>query len=200
MIKLLTTLLIIVNLYSSDNLVKYYTNQLNHLDKQQIKCLKQIWNKAKPFDLSYTMCAIGFKESSLGKFMFNLKDGGKNSLGSYGVFHNMVDSVYSRYVKDLTYKPINRNIIISTKLDIAKRLVDDFDFSFSQSLAELKYWENVAIVKHKEWDKWRYMIMCYNGGTYGYSKLYGKNYYIHIVAIIKAIKSVKHKYNLKKAF
>jgi len=165
--------------------VSYYLRNLKSLNVDQKKIANKVFMKAREFDLEYTMTAIAFKESSFGRTMYNLRDG---ELGSYGVFHNLVSSVYDRYVR---YKPVRKNNEISIKLSLAKRLIDDFDFSFSQSLAELKYWENTAIVKGKRWDKWRYSILHYNGGTFAEYKPKAWEYYYNIVNIIKALRILK---------
>ena len=169
--------------------VNQYVYQFRHLTHHQKEVLKQVWYKAKPYDLSYTMSAIAFKESSLGVVLFNRKDG---EIGSYGVFHNLVGSVYDRYV---SFKPKSKNKELSIKLGLAKRLIDDFDFSFSQSLAELEFWKNMAKTKGY-WNFWKYMIVCYNGGTNGIKNKKSLNYYKEVVKIIKALKITKKELKL----
>lgn len=172
--------------------VRYYLKQFNnHLSKKQINIMNKVWSKAEPFDLQYTMTAIAFKESAFGRALSNDNDGRGTELGSYGVFHNLVDSVYDRYVK---FKPKDKISMWSIKVNLAKRLRDDFDFSFSQSLAELKYWENYAIAKGNKWNKWKLMIMRYNGGTFGDKNIKSIHYYYEIVNIIKAIKLYRDKH------
>jgi hypothetical protein len=79
--------LVLLNAHLLAYSVNQYVHQLKHLTHHQKEVLKQVWYKAKPYDLSYTMSAIAFKESSLGVVLFNRKDG---EIGSYGVFHNLV--------------------------------------------------------------------------------------------------------------
>ena len=168
--------------------VNYYINQFKYLSINQKRIANKVWQKAKEFNLQYTMTAIAFKESSFGRVLENDKDGRGDELGSYGVFHNLVKSVYDRY---MTVKPKSKIEQWETKVYLAKRLRDDFDFSFSQSLAELKYWENYAIAHGQKWNKWKLMIMRYNGGTNGNKNLKSIKYYYEIVNIIKAISYYK---------
>ena len=168
--------------------VEYYKNQFKYLSVKQKKNANKVWEKAKQFNLQYTMTAIAFKESSFGRALLNDNDGRGTDLGSYGIFHNLVDSVYDRY---MDVKPKSKIKQWEIKLHLAKRLRDDFDFSFTQALAELKYWENYAIARGQKWNKWKLMIMCYNGGTYGDKNIKSIIYYYEIVNIIKAIKWYK---------
>lgn len=168
--------------------VDYYKHQFKFLSKKQINVMKKVWNKAKEFDLQYTMTAIAFKESSFGRALENDNDGRGTDLGSYGVFHNLVDSVYDRY---MTKKPNSKIRQWEIKLYLAKRLRDDFDFSFTQALAELKYWENYAIAKGQRYSKWKLMVMRYNGGTFGDKNVNSKIYYYEIINVIRAIKWFK---------
>ena len=181
--KLLLLFLFILPLMATPRVysVSYYVKVFKNLNPDQKRIMKMVWEKAKPYNLQYTMVAIAYRESLLGKQMYNLKDG---QLGSYGIFHNLVESVYERYV---TIKPKDKNVEISIKLALAKRLVDDFDFSFSQALAELKFWENLAKAK-KVKNVWRYMVIHYNGGYNGHLKQASIIYYKNIVNIIRAIK------------
>ena len=181
---------ILLNSCLMANSVKWYVVQFKHLTNKQQNVLHKIWYRAKPYNLNYTMCAIAFRESSLGVKMMNLSDG---KIGSFGVFHNLVSSVYDRYIID---KPKNKNKEISIKLGLAKRLIDDFDFSFSQSLAELKFWENISKTKGY-WSPWRYMVIHYNGGTNGLKKQSALNYYKEITKIIKALRICRKELKLK---
>jgi len=166
----------------------YYLNQFKYLSNGQKKIANKVWKKAKEFDLQYTMTAIAFKESAFGRALSNDNDGRGTDLGSYGIFHNLVDSVYDRY---MDVKPKSKIEQWEIKLYLAKRLRDDFDFSFTQALAELKYWENYAIARGQKWNKWKLMIMRYNGGTYGDKNINSIKYYYEIVNIIKTIKWYK---------
>ena len=168
--------------------VDYYLNQFKYLSNNQKKIANKVWSKAKEFDLQYTMTAIAFKESAFGRALSNDNDGRGTDLGSYGIFHNLVDSVYDRY---MDVKPKSKIEQWEIKLYLAKRLRDDFDFSFTQALAELKYWENYAIARGQKWNKWKLMIMRYNGGTFGDKNINSIKYYYEIVNIIKTIKWYK---------
>jgi len=150
--------------------------KLNKLNMSQYRILISTFSKAHPFDLQYTMTAIAWHESTFGRNPINLSD------PSFGVFHNLITSVVSRTgTKDTAW---NRS-------RVAERLLLDFDFSFSQSLAELKYWDNYWKSKKvpKTWSK---MVMSYNAG-HKYQN--GEAYLKAIKDKIKALRSYTQDHN-----
>lgn len=124
------------------------TKELNSLSVQQYKVLVKTYVKGYPFDYGYTLTAIAWKESCFGKYPINLGD------PSFGVFHSLLSTVVSRNNVSETYWNTSR---------IAERLLLDFDFSFSQALAELKFWENYWTSKGVS-RVWSHTVQSYNAG------------------------------------
>lgn len=143
--------------------------ELNELTIEQYKVLLTTFAKGRAFNYEYTMTAIAWQESTFGKYMMNLSD------PSFGVFHNLITSVINR--TDTNDSPWNRS-------RVAERLIMDYDFSFSQSLGELKYWENYWTSK-KVPRVWSHTIRSYNAG---YKHTNGKAYLRMIKLRIKILK------------
>ena len=119
--------------------------ELNHLTINQQIVLHTVFDKAKPFDLQYTMTAIAWEESDFSKYQLNLND------PSCGVFHIM-----PRNLADTNWEQSR----------ICERLINDFDFSFSTALATFKWWYNYHKSKGHS-NPWRKAISSYNGGYRG---------------------------------
>lgn len=112
------------------------------LDASQLALAKRIYSKAKQFNLGYTMAAIAWQESQLGKYNLNLAD------PSCGVFH-----VMPRYMAKGKWKQSR----------VCERLIEDFDFSFSVALERFKYFENYW--KSRGVSRvWSHAVGSYNGG------------------------------------
>ena len=171
MIKVFLALLIISSTMFAKVTEESLMEELNHLTNAQYKVLLKTYKKGSVFDFELSMTSIAWHESHFGKHKMNLMD------PSFGVFHNLIGSV------------IRRNGIRDTgwnRSRLAERLVDDYDFSFSQSLAELKYWQNYW--KSKRVSRvWSHMISSYNAG---FNHSNGKDY----LAAIKLKNKVLRKY------
>jgi len=164
--KLISTLLLIVNLQASKiNQLADYLKY--HLTPEQKIILHKTFNKAKDFDLQYTMTAIAWQESQFGKYLINLSD------PSFGVFHNHINSVARRH--RITTK--------WGKSRLAEKLIQDFDFSFAEALAELKYWQNY----HSQYRNWSKMVSSYNAG-YKWNSKSAKKYLKSIRLRVRALK------------
>ena len=123
-------------------------SDIRNLNPQQKTIMDKTFTKAKSFDYEYTLTAIAWHESYFGKYPLNLAD------PSAGVFHNSLTTVLNR--NNLTQSDWSRS-------RVAERLITDYDFSFSQALAELKYWENYW--KDKGVDRvWSHTVASYNAG------------------------------------
>jgi len=155
--KLLITLLISSNLFAQ--------NPMFHLSQQQYQIMKKTWDKAKKFDLQYTMTAIAWVESKFGKYLIDLND------PSCGVFHIMPSTINSNKWKQSR---------------ICERLIKDYDFSFSVALERFKffynYWRSKGYSKQISWKR---AVCSYNAG-YNWKK--GLKYYKKVVKTIKQIK------------
>ncbi len=135
------------------------------LTQNQLTVLHKIMIKARPFDLSYTMGAIAWKESSLGKNLINL------SSGDCGVFQ-------------VSAKTLSTNQFKQNK--ICQRLILDFDFSFSVALERYKYFYNYYRSKGlPKGVAWKRAICSYHAG-WNWRK--GLPYYRAIVKDIRAIR------------
>jgi len=163
--KLLIFLLIIAGIQANS-----LEKELQNLSYKQKQVLIKTLYKGKEFNYGWTLAAIAWQESKFGKYLINLQD------PSCGVFH-----VMPKYISDNKWKQSR----------ICERLIKDFDFSFSQALAKLKYWENYHKSK-KHYPVWKHTIMSYNGGFKGNDK-----YYKTIVLKIKALKHYIKKINPK---
>jgi len=143
------------------------------LSPKQMSILNWVYNKAKPYNLQNTMSAIAYVESHLGRYKVNLQDG---KYGSFGIFHNMLESVCSRH-NCSTYWNKSR---------LAERLIVDKDFSFSEAMAEFQYWYNYWLSKgYSNTIAWKRAICSYNAG-YNWKK--GLKYYKKVVKAIKFLK------------
>ena len=147
---------------------KNLTYELNHLSTSQYKILLKTYAKASAFDMQLTMTAIAWQESDFGKWKINLGD------PSFGVFHNLISSVMSRHHLDGRWNESR----------MAEKLLNDYDFSFSETLSELEFWKNYW--KNKRVSRvWSHMVMSYNAG-FDYSN--GKEYIKHIKQRIYVLK------------
>ena len=161
--KMISTIALAVTLLSpttsSASSASSMSYEVKHLDSHQKEVLRKTFWKAKEFDYQWTLSAIAWEESKFGKYPVNLSD------PSCGAFHNLLKSVAKRVDYEVNKWNMSR---------ICEYLIRDFDFSFSQALAELKYWENYWRSKGLTGNKlWRRTIMSYNAG-FNYKK--GKNY------------------------
>lgn len=163
--------LLITSSFGSSSYEKYMY-ELNHLTSYQKTILFRTYIKAKQFGYENTMTAIAWQESRFGKYPVDL------SGPSFGVFHNLVSSVSKRNGNSGTEWSNSR---------IAERLILDYDFSFSQSLAEIKYWENYWKSKNKP-HVWREIVGSYNGGYGWRHKKSSVQYLKDIIIRMKVLK------------
>jgi hypothetical protein len=148
--------------------------ELEHLEKEQLEILVKTFLKAKKHNLEYTMTAIAWQESKFGKYMVNLSD------PSFGVFHNLITSVQKRHRSN----EWNRDRLV-------EKLLFDYDFSFAESLNELRFWNNVYNNQSSKWSK---MVASYNAG---YNHKNGTAYLYCIKSKIRALRVYFDKHNFK---
>ena len=170
--KLVMLSTIFVTLTFGSSLYKKFMRELYHLSEHQKIILLKTYIKAKQFGYENTMTAIAWQESQFGKYLVDL------SGPSFGVFHNLVSSVARRNGKSGTSWSNSR---------IAERLILDYDFSFSQALAELKYWENYWRSKGKP-HIWRETVGSYNGGYRWRHKKSAVRYLKYIIIRVRVLK------------
>ena len=155
---------------SADTLHKYKRYLQTYADEQQIRLLLTTFKKAKQFDLQYTMSAILWKESLMGKFPINLRD------PSYGPFHALLTTVAKR-------QKVNTNW---SKSRLAEKLLFDFNFAFEQARIELNYWVKYHTKKQKKIN-YRLVVASYNAG-YNCRGKCGQRYVTDIFIRMQAIK------------
>jgi hypothetical protein len=130
----------------------------------QVSVMYESFQIGKQKDMSYSLAAIAWKESSAGKYMINLQD------PSAGVFHiTMINAL--AYLK-WENNNFNRN-------RAAQLLVEDFQLSAEFAMINLQFWkDNYGNNWHKIWAS-------YNAG-YNWSN--GVEYSNDIVTKIQKIK------------
>jgi predicted methyltransferase len=127
--------------------------------------IQQIYNKGKEFNYGYTLVAIAYVESRLGKYMINLQD------PSCGLFHVMPSTLsHSKWKQSR----------------ICEALIKDTDFSITVALKRLKYFENYWKGRgYRGARLWRRTVNSYNSG-FGNNPKY-------VNSIIHAINRLKPK-------
>ena len=153
-------------------LILILMSNLFSLSSYQKKILNKTFEKAKAFDLSYTMTAIAWVESSLGKSLirYNSRDCG----------------IFQVNIKTLSNEKFKQDILCA-------RLVLDYDFSFSVALERFKYFQNYWISKgYNKNYAWKLAIMSYHCG-FNINRNDCKKYYKKIVKAIKLIKKERSK-------
>ncbi len=164
--KLLIVLLLTVNIYATT--LKY---ELNHLSIEQYKIIVKIYTKKKDSIHLYSLLAIAWKESDLGRYLVNLDD------PSAGCFHNLLSSVIAREKR-------NNNSWVQSR--VLEKLVTDFDYGLYHATAELNFWDKLYTEKPiKGLPNWRAVISSYNAG---HTYKNGKAYMLDIVERVKVLK------------
>ena len=158
---------------SIEELTKRYVKDLNDLTDEQRSIMYRVAELAHSFDLSYTVVAIAWQESNLGKYTVNLQD------PSCGITHKRVD--YYLKSKGLKDTPFMRNKICS-------ELLTDVELSVAIAIEDLEYWKVYhKRRKIKKDELLEYMWRSYNAGYKVNSKA-AKNYAKSIKARIEALK------------
>lgn len=113
------------------------------LSTQQVNVLHKAYQAGVEKDMSYSLAAIAWKESSAGRYTINLQD------PSAGVFMVSIDNAIN-YIK-WKNTPFNRN-------RIAQMLIQDFELSAEFAMINLQFW------KDQYGENWRLIWRRYNGG------------------------------------
>lgn len=139
------------------------------------------------YDLGYTLAAIAWEESVLGKYKINLQDGRRYRFnGSYGVYHNLLKTVCDRkHIR--TYHGANK---------VAQKLTSDINYASNEAITELlfwnKYWGDKGVKR-----KWSHIIASYNAGYKSINSTLGRRYRDRILDKIKVLKIYVRFYNIK---
>jgi len=130
----------------------------------QVSIMYQAFQIGKQKDMSYSLAAIAWKESSAGKYMINLQD------PSAGVFHiTMINALAYLKWENTNF---NRN-------RAAQLLVEDFQLSAEFAMINLQFW------KDHYGNNWHKIWASYNSG-YNWSN--GVEYSNDVASKIQKIK------------
>lgn len=113
------------------------------LSNRQVEVLHQAFQAGAPKDMSYSLAAIAWKESSAGRYLMNLQD------PSAGVFMVTIENAIG-YLK-WKDTPFNRN-------RMAQLLMEDFDLAAEFAMINLQFWVD------QYGNDWRTIWKRYNGG------------------------------------
>lgn len=164
-------LLLSVQILSSGGLITGYVNLLDRLTDEQKKVLLDSYTYGSEHDLGLTLAAIAWQESNFGMYMTNLSDG---KHGSYGPFHILLDYAMVRHDARSKWEQSR----------LAERLLFDFDFSASEALNQIQYWQN----RFKDnTNSLAWAIAAYNAGGSSLNSKKGQNYRSDIKLKIQAL-------------
>jgi hypothetical protein len=181
--KVLLTLIMLTTVMfanSNDVLHDRYMTELENLNSEQRTVLYKAYSAGIDADLQYTLTAIAWKESNFGVYFSDLGDGSK---GSFGPFHALLDTVVVRYHATNTWQTSR----------LAERLIKDFDFAASVSIAELQCWKQHW--KSKGSLQNRYMIASYNAGYKSYTSPKGREYALDILLRMRILQEYFKKHD-----
>jgi len=173
--KVILFILMISPLFSSTNynLIRHSKtyiktiNNIEHLDYRQRESLLYLYEKCYEYDLANTCVAIGYKESRLGKYMFN------DVTGDYGLLGiNLKTFMNTNNIKRSYWK----------EREVATRLITDNDFNVNASIANLMFW------KKQYKNNWLKIWASYNGG-YNPNYTYAKDILLYIKAFKELIRN-----------
>ena len=153
----------------SESIYKRTLKDLGYLNANQIANMRTLYQECKPFGLEQTCVAVSYKESRLGKYMFN------ELTGDYGLLGiNLKQFARSKRLK-LNYWG---------RKELAGRLITDNRLNIRAAVSNLKEWQ------HHYGNNWRMIYASYNGGWYP-----NKAYAVSIISYMKAFRVFlsKHK-------
>jgi len=159
--KVLLVILIVSFLASSlgastkEKSIEYWDKEFRNLSIQERSALIKTFVKAIPYDLSYTLTAIHFKETYGDRYFFNINSATNVDVGSF-----QINS--AEYLR-------RQNLKIN-KWNTARAMEElrDYDLNFSQAILTM----DSCLKKSKgDWRKaWGYYNQWSNGGNKAYSK------------------------------
>ena len=159
-------------LFASDaEIVNKYYRQLLRLDDNQLKIMLFSYKVGSQYDLGYALAAIAWKESKFGLYLMNISDG---KMGSYGVYHILMDTAAVRNKLNTSWD----------RSRFAERLVFDMDLCADEAIAELTYWKRFF---KRSGTPWKAMFAGYNAGHKGLNSIGGKAYADDAVLRVKAL-------------
>lgn len=159
-----------------DSKITKYKKELSNITMNQKMTMLNSHTAGLKNGYSYTLMAISWRESMFNKWPINLGDG---NYGSYGPFHNLLESVAKR-------EGININSWTASRL--AEKLTISFKFASEQAIKEITYWD-----RFHDGD-WRSIWASYNAGHSGLDSKYGKKYSDDIAARVIVLKEYMKKH------
>lgn len=174
LLRVILVLWAVVGISFAEDLAKQYQRDFDKLNSDQLKVLREIYQRTKPYDLVYTALAIAWQESNFGKWKVNLQD------PSCGIFQQSVYQYARRYKINPTNFNVNR---------ICSSLLNDIDLTVATFIAEIETWKELHA---KRWNKWNYVYRSYNAGN-NYSSTIAKEYARKVEMRIRILKKNLHK-------
>lgn len=130
---------------------KYY-KQLTQLNDKQFVILVKSIKHGEKYNKGEKLGAIAWRESNLGKYVANPKEG---KYGTYGVYQSTVEADRPKH---------NMKHTLANVKKMRQLLLNDLMFAANDALTELKYWE--SCYKDKK-NKDKVVLASYNAGTKG---------------------------------
>ena len=134
---------------------------LEYLTIGQLDVLSFVFKACKPYGMENTCMAISYKESKLGKYLFN------TVTGDYGIMAVNLKTFARVKKMDMNYWK---------KKEFASKLIVDNSLNISVAINNLMYWRKITN------DNWKVVWGSYNGG-FRPSAVYAS----HILNTIKAL-------------
>ena len=150
-----------VNVKFNEKEVSSIVKDLESINIDQIDLLSYVYKGCKPYGMENTCMAIAYKESKLGKYLFN------TVTGDYGIMAVNLNTFAKVKKIDMGYWK---------KKEFASRLIVDDSLNLSVAIDNLMYWRKITK------DNWKVVWGSYNGGWRP-----NATYANHILNIIKAL-------------
>ncbi len=146
---------------SDYKVMKQLTKDFDNLEGYQKRNLLKIYKYASKNNMGWSAAAIAWQETNVGQYQVNFNSR-KNGIQSFdcGMFGSNTRTVLKRAES----KPNMYN-----QKEVCTDLIKDFEYAYSQFLAEIYFWKNA---RHNT-ENWRKIWGSYNAG-WKYSKSYGR--------------------------
>jgi len=152
-----------MNVHTDNRIVSKTLKDLKHLNRPQKELLVKLYKACADFDMSNTCVAISYKESKLGKYLFN------DVTGDYGVMGINLKTFQNSHDMKSSYWGDR---------ELASRLIIGTDFNIAAAIENLRGWSKIYP------KKWKLVWGSYNGGWKPNSQ-----YATVILSYVKAFKT-----------
>jgi len=154
MFKYITIILLTVTILLGSSTGDKYKKELVNFSYEQKELMLRIYMQTHTTGKAYTLIAIAWKESTMGKYVVNLYDGANyKHKGSFGCFHTLLNTVMKREGHDGVW----------TGSRTAERLIADYSYALDNAIIELNYWDMYWSKKGVP-KKYSHMVASYNAG------------------------------------